>query len=90
MHEWRHSSLKCVCVKNVANAHTTPRIRDCRCSGKYHEAIGSMKIFDRLLMSESGTRHDGNELEEKRSALALDLARVFRSSTIPEGWGIGL
>lgn len=49
-----------------------------------------MKIFDRLLMSESGTRHDGNELEEKRSALALDLARVFRSSTIPEGWGIGL
>jgi hypothetical protein len=39
----------------VADVHTTPRIRDCRSSGKYHEAIESMKIFDRLLMSESGT-----------------------------------
>lgn len=49
-----------------------------------------MKAFDRLLMSESGTRDDRNELEENRSALALDLACVFRLSTIPEGWGIGL
>ena len=49
-----------------------------------------MKTFDRLLMSESGTRDDRNELEEKRSALALDLAYVFRPSTISEGWGIGL
>ena len=77
-------------LQRCGDIHATPRIRDCRCSGKYHEAIESMKTFDRLLMSESGTRDDRNELEEKRSALALDLAYVFRPSTISEGWGIGL